>query len=145
MADSAYSHPPVVAIPARQPRLLDQRRAALRVRHCSPRTEDASVHWVKRFIVFHGKRHPKDMGGTELGAFLTALAVRHKVSASTQNQALCAVLFLYRHVLGRDLGQVPEVVRALTPPRLPVVMTRPEIRALLDRMEGTPRLVARLL
>lgn len=88
MTDSAYQPVPIVANPAQPPRLLDQLRAALRVRHCSTRTEDSYVHWTKRFIVFHGKRHPRELDGTHVGAFLSHLAVGRKVSASTQNQAL---------------------------------------------------------
>jgi integron integrase len=127
------------------PRLLDRVRAALRARHYSPRTEDAYVAWVRRFILFNGKKHPKDMGEVEINSFLSDLAVRGKVSASTQGQALAALLFLYQVVLGRSVGDLEGVVRARRPLRLPVVLTRDEVRDLLSRLEGPPRLVAELL
>ncbi len=104
------------------PRLLDQVRAAIRVRHYSLRTEQTYVYWIKRFIVFHGKRHPKDMGHNEIGQFLSALAVEQKVSAVTQNQALNALVFLYRHVLDLPPGIIENIVRAKRPQRLPVVL-----------------------
>lgn len=91
---------------------LEQLRNAIRVRHYSIRTEEAYLHWVKRFILFHGKRHPEDMGEFEVGEFLTHLAVTRKVSANTQNQALNALVFLYKQVLGKPLGQINGVVRA---------------------------------
>ncbi len=108
---------------SRQPKLLDRLRDALRARHYSPRTEQSYRHWVKRFIFFHHVRHPNEMAEPEVNAFLTHLAVKEKVSASTQNQALSALLFLYRHVLGRPIGDLGEVVRARRPKRLPVVLT----------------------
>ena len=104
-----------------KPKLLDQVRAAIRMRHDSIRTEEAYVGWIKQFILFHGKRHPLEMGADEITRFLSALAVHGQVSASTQNQALCALVFLYRHVLGQHLGWLDEVVRAKRPQRLPVV------------------------
>jgi integron integrase len=103
------------------------------------------VHWTKRYIVFHGKRHPAEMGAPEVTEFLTALAVRDKVAASTQNQALSALLFLYRHVLGVELPWLDDLVRAKRPQRLPVVLTREEIRAVLGRLEGVSRLMAIIL
>ncbi len=127
------------------PRLLDQIRNALRLRHASPRTETAYVHWARRFILFHGKRHPADLGPEAITAFLSFLAVERNVAASTQNQALNAIVFLYRRVLGRDVPQLDELVRARKPRRLPVVLTPPEVRAVLARLEGVPRLVAGLL
>uniref|UniRef100_A0A832MKA3 Integron integrase n=1 Tax=Eiseniibacteriota bacterium TaxID=2212470 RepID=A0A832MKA3_UNCEI len=131
--------------PAEAPRLLDRVRAALRVRHYSRRTEEAYVGWIRRFVLFHARRHPAEMGEREITAFLSDLAVTRRVSASTQNQALSALLFLYQHVLGRELEWLDGVVRAKAPGRLPVVLTRDEVRAVLDRLEGTPRLVAMLL
>ena len=125
-------------------RLLDRVRDACRVRHYSIRTEDAYADWVKRFILFHGKRHPDDMGEAEVNAYLTHLAVEGHVAASTQNQALCALLFLYAHVLGRPLNQL-RVARATRPDRLPVLLSRDEVRAVLDRMTGVPRLVGLLV
>ena len=115
------------------PRLMDRMREQLRSRHYSRRTEQAYCLWVRRFIVFHGGRHPADMDEGEINEFLTHLAVDERVSASTQNQALSGILFLYRHVLGIEVGQLREVVRARKPKRLPVVMTRQEVRAVLER------------
>jgi integron integrase len=129
----------------RPPRLLDRVREAIRSRHYSRRTEKAYVHWIRRFILFHGKRHPAEMGAAEVSAFLTSLAVQDKVAASTQNQALSAVLFLYREVLGVDLPWLEDVVRAKRPQYLPVVLTRDETRALLQRLNGVPRIMALLL
>ncbi len=127
------------------PRLLDQIRDRLRVAHYSLRTESAYVDWARRFILFHGKRHPREMGAGEVEAFLTHLAVERKVSSSTQNQAKAALLFLYRQVLGSELPWLEEVVHAKPSLRLPVVLSTAEVRRLLDRMEGDSALVARLL
>jgi integron integrase len=127
------------------PRLLDRVRQSLRLRHYSPRTEEAYVAWIRRFILFHGKRHPATMSAAEVVAFLTHLAIREGVSASTQNQALGAIVSLYRHVLNRDLGALDGIVRARVPERLPVVLTRVEVRAVLDRLRGVPWLVVALL
>jgi site-specific recombinase XerD len=115
----------------RQPKLLDRLAEALRARHYSPRTEQSYRHWMKRFIFFHNVRHPFEMSEPEINAFLTHLAVMEKVSASTQNQALSALLFLYRYVLGRQIGDLGQVVRARRPRRLPVVLTRAEVAAVL--------------
>lgn len=132
--------------PAVKPvKLLDQMRERIRVKHFSIRTETQYIHWVKRFILFHDKRHPKEMGAAEMEAFLTDLAVRGKVSASTQNQALSALLFLYKEVLAIDLPWLANVVRAKRPKRLPVVLTRSEVREVLTRMKGSYRLMAYLL
>src|SRR4051794_30854600 len=106
------------------PKLLDRLAAGCRVRHLSPRTEDAYRLWARRFILFHGVRHPQEMAEPEVNAFLTHLAVEGRVSASTQNQALAALLFLYAHVLGRPLDRLTGVVRAARPHRLPTVLTR---------------------
>src|SRR5207249_10493967 len=111
-----------------KPKLLDRVRHAVRARHYSRRTEKAYVHWIKRYIFFHDRRHPAEMGAAEVTAFLTALAVRDKVAASTQNQALAALLFLYRVVLGVELPWLDEVVHATRPQYLPVVLTRDEVR-----------------
>ena len=129
----------------RKPRLLDQVREAVRIRHYSVRTEEAYVGWTKRFILFHGKRHPREMGENEITQFLSALAVHEHVSASTQNQALCALLFVYRHVLDQNPGRLEDVVRARRPQRLPVVLTRAEVKALLDALEGVHWIMASLL
>ena len=128
-----------------EPRLLDRVRLAVRARHYSRRTEEAYVGWVRRFVLFHGKRHPVEMGEKEINLFLSDLAVRHKVTASTQNQALAALLFLYRAVLERPAPEIENVVRASRPTRLPTVMTRAEVKRTLSEMEGIPRLVATLL
>ena len=130
---------------APKPRLLDRVRETVRARHYSRRTEKAYVHWIRRYIFFHDKRHPAEMGAPEVTAFLTSLAVRDKVAASTQNQALSALLFLYREVLGLELPWLDDVVRAKRPQHLPVVLTRDEVRAVLQRLDGVPRLMAVLL
>ena len=131
--------------PARQPRLLDRVIAALRARHYSKRTEQAYLHWIKRYIYFHQKRHPAEMGELEMNTFLSHLALKENVSASTQNQALSALLFLYRHVLGREIGKIGEVIRARKPKRLPVVLTPNETKAVLANLSGEKWLMASLL
>jgi integron integrase len=131
--------------PPVRPHLLEQIRSALRVRHYSPRTEAAYVRWIIRFIRFSGTRHPSELGEEEVTRFLTSLAERDRVSASTQTQALSAILFLYRHVLNQELGWMERVVRAPGRRRLPVVVTREEVRRILRRLDGTPGLVATLL
>uniref|UniRef100_E6QU89 Integrase/recombinase (E2 protein) n=1 Tax=mine drainage metagenome TaxID=410659 RepID=E6QU89_9ZZZZ len=127
------------------PRLLDQVAARVRVLHYSIRTERAYVDWIKRFILFHGKRHPKEMGAAEVEAFLTHLAVVRQVSASTQNQAKSALLFLYKQVLGVELPWLDDVTQAQAPKRLPVVLTQHEVQSVLSRMDGTMWLIASLL
>lgn len=126
-------------------RLLDQVRERLRVRHYSIRTERAYVGWIRRFIVANGRRHPRELGGVEVEAFLTTLAVRDKVAASTQGQALAALLFLYREVLKLQLPWMEEVVRAKRPRRLPVVLSRTEVTRLLACMDGRMWLLGSLL
>ncbi|MGZ8222892.1 MAG: integron integrase [Methylobacter sp.] len=127
------------------PRLLDQVRDRIRVKHYSIRTETQYVQWIKRFILFHNKRHPQEMGTAEVEAFLTHLAVDGQVSASTQNQALSALLFLYKEVLAIDLPWLGNVVRAKQPQRLPVVLTRSEVREVLARMKDVYGLMANML
>ena len=127
------------------PKLLDRVRHAIRTRHYSPRTEDAYVHWIRRYIVFHGKQHPSTLAAPDTSAFLTWLAVERRVSASTQNQALSAVLFLYKAVLAIEIGTVPPVVRARTPERLPVVLSREDIGAILTQLTGTMQPIVMLL
>jgi len=129
----------------RQPKLLERMRIHLRTRHYSIRTEEAYLDWARRFILFHGKRHPQDMGAAEVEAFLSHLAVDRQVSASTQNQAKAALLYLYKQVLGLDLPWLSEVVQAKRPQRLPVVLTPTEVRDLLLHMDGTTGLIAQLL
>lgn len=126
------------------PRLLTQVRHAIRLHHYSRRTEEAYVGWVRRYVRFSGMRHPAELGGEDIRRFLTALADQGRVSASTQTQALSGLLFLYRQVLGRELDPVA-IVRPARPVRVPVVLSRDEVRALLDALTGTPRLVALLL
>jgi site-specific recombinase XerD len=148
-----YSVTPPDSLPVReatpptsqQPRLLDRVRAVIRARHYSRRTEKAYAAWIRRFILFHGKRHPTEMGAAEVTQFLSALVVDKDVAASTQNQALSAILFLYRDVLEQDLPWLDDVVRSKRPARLPVVLTREEVGAVLQRMNGVSRLMAILL
>jgi len=128
-----------------QPKLLEQMRAAIRVKHYSLATEKNYLQWAKRFILFHGKRHPADMGAPEVEAFLSALATERNVSASTQNQAMHAILFLYRDVLHIDLPWLDGVTRAKVSKRLPSVLTQQEIAALLAQVSGTNGLIIRLL
>jgi len=128
-----------------KPRLLDRVRDAIRARHYSRRTEKTYVAWIRRYILFHDKRHPAEMGAEEIRRFLTSLAVEGKVAASTQNQALSALLFLYQAVLQQEVPWLDGVVRAKGPHRLPVVLTREEVKAVLERLHGAPRLMAMLL
>ena len=128
-----------------EPKLLDQVRGKIRFKHYSLRTEQAYLDWIKRFILHFGKRHPRTLGGPEVEAFLTHLAVAGKVAASTQNQAKSALLFLYREVLEIELPWLDRVEAAKAPKRLPVVLTRDEVQALLVRLEGTSWLIANLL
>ena len=141
-------HPPPPSTPVPpigQPRLLDRVREAIRVRHDSLRTEQAYVDWIRRFILYHHKRHPLEMGTAEINQFLTHLAVEGHVSVSTQNQAFSALLFLYDKVLQVDPGRIEGVVRAQRSRRLPVVLTRAEVQQVLARLDGIPHLVAVLL
>lgn len=128
-----------------QSRLLDQVRETLRVRHYSLRTEESYVSWIKRFILFHGERHPRELGEHEITEFLTHLATHRKVAASTQNQALSALLFLYKEVLNVDHPWLGDVVRAKRPSRLPVVLSRHDTKRLLNELTGTNWLIANLL
>jgi integron integrase len=129
----------------RPARLLDRVREAVRARHYSPRTEEAYVGWIRRFIRFNRLRHPRDMGEAEITAFLSSLAIRGHVSASTQNQALAALLFLYREVLGSRVEWLEGIVRAKKPVRLPVVLTRGEVRALIENLQGEKKLMVTVL
>ena len=127
------------------PRLMERVHAAARVRHLARSTERLYTHWVRRFILHHGKRHPLSMGEREVKAFLTDLAVRGHVSASTQNQALAALLFLYGAVLDRPLDRIEGVVRARRPRRLPVVLDREEVERVMQHFQGESWMVAMLL
>lgn len=134
---------PVAGLPA--PRLFDEVHRHMRVKHYSLRTEKIYIGWMRRFILANAKRHPRDMGSAEVEAFLSLLAVKGKVAASTQNQALSALLFLYRVVLGIELPWMEGVVRAKRPKRVPTVLSQGEVRCLLAHMEGRPQLLASLL
>ncbi|MDH4134610.1 MAG: integron integrase [Gammaproteobacteria bacterium] len=125
--------------------LLDQVRDAIRVRHYSLRTEASYLQWIRRFILFHNKRHPRDLGEQEVAAFLTYLAAEKNVAASTQNQALAAILFLYKEVLEHELGWMDNVIRAKRTTRVPEVLSPEQVRRLLGRLAGIQQLVARLL
>jgi integron integrase len=128
-----------------RPRLLDQLRDRVRVKHYSIRTEEAYVQWVRRFVVFSGMRHPRELGQAEVEAFLTHLAVAGRVSASTQNQAKSALLFLYKELLGVELPWLDGIESAKRAARLPVVLTRTEVEAVLGRVDGTTGLILRLI
>lgn len=130
---------------ARSPRLLDQVRSVLRTRHYAGRTEKTYIYWIKRYVYFHGKRHPDTLGCRDIETFLTHLAVKDRVAATTQNQALCALLFLYREVLNIELDGRIEALRARRPKRLPVVLTHEEVFRIIDEMEGEYRHMALLL
>jgi len=131
--------------PSAKPRLLDRVRDAVQTRHYSIRTEEAYVGWIRRYILFHGKRHPQEMGESEINAFLTHLAVAQRVGPSTQTQALSALLFLYRHVLEKPVGSLGEIVRARREKHLPAVMTRAEVRSVLGRLPATQKIICTLL
>lgn len=131
--------------PPTPPKLLDRVRAAIRLRHYSRRTEESYLLWIRRFILYHGKRHPSEMGAREIAAFLSHLAVQRHVSSSTQNQALSAIVFLYRQVLGQEVGALDGLVWAKRAKRLPVVLTPDEVAALLDHLDGVQRLIVTLL
>jgi integron integrase len=126
-------------------KLLDQVRDLIRLKHYSSHTEESYLAWIKRFILFHAKRHPQEMGSPEIEAFLTHLAVEQHVAAATQNQALCALLFLYREVLRQEVGAALNAVRAKKPRRLPTVLTRDETTQVIRRLWGTQQLMAQLL
>ena len=127
------------------PKLLEQVRETIRALHYSLRTEETYLRWIKRFILFHGKRHPREMGAQEVQQFLSHLAMAGRVAASTQSQALSAILFLYQQVLKQDIGRIDEVVRAKQPHRVPVVLTQDEVTAVLRHLTGTTWIMATLL
>ena len=139
--------PPIVPapVPVSKPKLLDQVRDAIRLRHYSIRTEEVYINWIKRFILFHDKRHPAEMAEAEVRKFLSHLARAGNVAASTQNQALSALLFLYKQVLKQEIGWLGDVERAKRQPKLPVVLSRAEIRKLFSKLTGTEKLMAGLL
>lgn len=127
------------------PYLLQQVCKAIQTRHYSRRTEQTYVLWIKRFVLFHGGRHPSEMCEKEINGFLSHLAVKEHVSASTQNQALCAIVFLYRHILNKDVGVLDGLIRAKRPKRLPVVLTKQEVKAVLGHLKGDKWLMVMLL
>jgi integron integrase len=131
--------------PQNKPKLLDQVRDAIRLKHYSIRTEQTYTEWIRRFILFHGKRHPIEIAEPEVNAFLTHLARDGHVAASTQNQALSALLFLYKEVLKQEIGWLGDVQRAKKPAHLPAVLTHQEVRKVFTNLSGTPRLMAGLL
>jgi site-specific recombinase XerD len=130
---------------AKKPDLLEQVRNVIRVKHYALNTERAYLPWIKRFILFHKKRHPASMGEREIGEFLTHLAVNRKVAADTQNQALNAIVFLYKHVLKKEIGDISNAQRAKKHMRLPVVFTKTEAKKVILQLEGTKRLMASIL
>jgi site-specific recombinase XerD len=138
------SEPPEGFIPNPKLKLLDQVSEVMRFKHYSLRTEVTYREWIKRYILFHRKRHPREMGTAEVERFLSHLAVIRKVAASTQNQAFNALLFLYRAVLHQEMGQLEGVERAQRPQRLPVVLSQPEVEQVLAGMTGTFQLMAKL-
>ena len=127
------------------PKLLDQARGILRAKRYSYKTEQSYIQWMRRFIKFHNTRHPKEMGETEINQFLTHLAVKENVAASTQNQALCAIVFLYKEIIGRDVDDLGKVIRAKKPKRLPIVLTVEEVRLVLNHLTGVPWLMVNML
>jgi len=143
MVPVAAEEPPVYR--AGSPKLLDRVRTAMRMRHMSGRTEEAYVSWIRRYIVFHGRRHPAELGAEEVTRFLSMLAETRRVSASTQNQALSALLFLYRHVLGVDLPWLEGLVHAKRPAHVPVVLSREEVARVLSQLSGAGWLMVALL
>jgi integron integrase len=129
----------------RKPKLLDQVRQLMRLRHYSLRTEEAYVGWIRRYILFHGKRHPNELDEKDVSEFLSDLAITGRVAAATQNQALNALLFLYKEVLQRELGFVGDALRVKRPPKVPIVLSPEEVRAVLSQLNGQYRLIAQLL
>jgi integron integrase len=138
--------PPKSSHATSQPKkLLDRVRDTMRTKHYSHRTEETYIEWIRRFILFHGKRHPQDMGAPEIEAFITELAVGRQVAVSTQNQALSAILFLYRHVLRMEVEILPSLVRPGRPKRLPTVLTQAEAGRVISHMKGVTKIMAKLL
>jgi integron integrase len=143
--DQIVSNATRVASDDGKPRLLDQVRGVIRCKHYSIRTEQTYIDRIKRYIYFHNKQHPEDMGERHISAFLTHLAVNRKVASSTQNQALCALVFLYREVLKKEMGDFENLIRAKKPQKLPVVFTREEVRQVLLQLDGFHWLMGQLL
>ena len=139
------SSPSVETENVTKPRLLDQVRSCIRRMHYSIRTEQTYISWIKRYIYFHDKRHPNELDENHITEFLNFLAVQRRVASSTQNQAMCALVFLYRHVLKKDLAQFENMVFAKRPSKLPVVFTREEVRNMLLQLEGVTWIMGQLL
>lgn len=131
--------------PPRKSKLLEEVRQNLRRRHYSIRTEEAYLQWIRRFILFHDKRHPRDMGQTEVTAFLNYLVIQCNVAASTQNQALNAIVFLYKNMLGQELEWLQGLEQAKKPKRLPIVFTKDEVQGILARLDGLSWFMASLM
>ena len=129
----------------RKPKLLDLVRHKIQALHYSPRTEKTYIGWIKQFIFFHGKRHPVDMAEKEINEFLSFLAIKKHVTASTQNQALCAIVFLYRHVLNKDIGLMDGLIRAKRPGRLPVVLSKAEVRKIIRNLSGVKKIIVMIM
>ncbi|MGA1870593.1 MAG: integron integrase [bacterium] len=129
----------------KKPKLIDQVRFILKTKHYSLRTEESYIKWIVRFILFHNKRHPREMGACEVNQFLTYLAINENVAASTQNQALCAIVFLYKHVLKQQLGDIGDMIWAKKPKKLPVVLTKEEVKAVLGYLDDTKWIMTMLL
>ena len=143
---TVYRQSPLGLFPGQPPpRLYDRVVEVLRSRHYSRRTEEAYIHWMRRFLLFHTGAHARQLAETDVNRFMTHLAVRENVAASTQNQALAALLFLHGQVLERPLKRIEGVVRALKPKRLPAVLTPDEVEAVLDQRDGVPRPVCMVL
>ena len=133
-------------IPVVKPiKLLEQLQAVLRTKHYSRKTEQAYVFWVRRFVLFHNKQHPKDMGEKEINRFLSHLAVKENVSASTQNQALCAIIFLFKNIINKNIGELDKTIWAKKPVKLPVVLTREEVKSIFAHLNGVAKLMAGLM
>ncbi|HDL19488.1 MAG TPA: hypothetical protein ENH29_10570 [Bacteroidetes bacterium] len=128
-----------------KPKLPDRVRIVIRTKHYSIRTEQAYVYWLKKIVLFHNKKHPKEMGATNINQFLSHLANNGNVAASTQNQALCALIFLYKQVLAPDTGDLGDVIRAKKPKRIPIVLAPEEVRPVLNQLSGVPRLADLLI
>ena len=128
-----------------EPKLLDRVRLELRTKHYSKKTEDAYTNWIKRFILFHNKRHPKDMGAEEIKAFINNLATNHHVSSATQNQALQGILFLYKNILNKDVGWIEEIKFAHRKKHLPVVLTKDEVKKIFENLDGIALMISKLL
>ena len=128
-----------------EPKLLDKVRSELRTKHYSKKTEEAYTNWIKTFILFHNKRHPKDMGAEEIKAFINNLATNHHVSSATQNQALQGILFLYKNILNKDVGWIEEIKFAHRKKHLPVVLTKDEVKKIFENLDGIALMISKLL